>query len=105
MQSLSIQSVHRLYGCPLVETIDVAPRKMGTEPTSPTHVAAYMALYCFLRGWALVGLLEMRVVGQNQLLLRYQFPVTIFDTVSELPLVIQMLVPSKATPDGTEPVG
>jgi hypothetical protein len=28
-----------------------------------------------------------------------------FDTVSELVLVIQMLVPSKATPNGLSPVG
>ncbi len=68
-------------------------------------MAVYRALYCLLRGRALVGLLEMRVVGQNQLLLRYQFPVTIFDTVFEKVLVIQMLVPSKATPHGPVPVG
>jgi hypothetical protein len=45
-----------------------------------------------------------RVVGRGQLLLRYQFPVTIFDTVFETWLMIQMLVPSKATPRGPVPV-
>ena len=44
------------------------------------------------------------VVGRGQLLLRYQFPVTIFDTVFETWLMIQMLVPSKATPRGPVPV-
>jgi hypothetical protein len=46
-----------------------------------------------------------RVVGRGQLLLPGQLPVTIFDTVSETWLAIQMLVPSKATPVGPVPVG
>ena len=58
-------------------------RNSGVDPRGTGYVAVHRTRYRSLRGRALVALPETRAVGHDQLLLPDQFPVTIFDTVSD----------------------